>query len=90
MSNPDFTRAIVAEVVVHTGEHRASYFVCPNCGTNIRFNNAYPLSFKWKVCPNCRWQWIPADFGAGLGPHADDIAGQTNVIRVAASGRALS
>jgi transposase-like protein len=79
---------IVATVTVHTGEGRRSHFDCPNCGKTIRYTNAYPLSFQWKVCPGCRLQWIPVELlTAGIGPHADDIAGQTNLLRLASSGR---
>jgi hypothetical protein len=74
----------VATVAVHTDEGRRSRFDCPNCGKTIRFTNSYPLSFRWKVCPGCRLQWIPTGFG--LGPHADDIAGQTNTLEIAARG----
>jgi hypothetical protein len=72
-----------------TGENRASHFDCPNCGTKVRFTNAYPLSFQWKVCPKCRWQWIPLDWRSELGPHADSIVGQTNRLRLASSGRSV-
>ncbi len=80
--------SVFATVAVHTEEGRRSHFECPNCGRRISFTNAYPLSFRWKVCAGCRWQWTPAEYDS-MGPHADKIAGQTNMIRVSSLGRCV-
>jgi predicted RNA-binding Zn-ribbon protein involved in translation (DUF1610 family) len=55
-------------VTVHAGT--LSSFVCPDCGTVIKYANKYPTNFMWKVCPDCRVQWLP-DPGAELGPHRE-------------------
>jgi hypothetical protein len=36
------------------------------------------------VCPKCRLQCVPTAFH--LGPHADNIAGQTHELTIGASG----
>jgi hypothetical protein len=74
---------VEATVAVHTEAGRRSHFQCPNCGRRISYKNAFPLSFDWKVCPGCRWQWNRIDRD-GIGPAADKIVGQTNMVRVAA------
>jgi predicted RNA-binding Zn-ribbon protein involved in translation (DUF1610 family) len=72
---------VFATVAVHTDEHGVSRFKCPNCERTIRYTNSFPLAFNWKVCPGCRWQWIP-DRLTGIGPHAKTLAGQTNDLSV--------
>ena len=64
-----------------------SYFACPNCGTKIRFANKYPFGWQWKVCPDCRWQWIRT--GSGIGPHRNELpAGENRAdVPVMSSGR---
>jgi predicted RNA-binding Zn-ribbon protein involved in translation (DUF1610 family) len=73
------------DVIVEADRH--SRFGCPNCGKTIRYQNAYPLSFQWKVCPGCRLQWIPGPID--IGPRADDIAGTTQRLMLYSSGRAV-
>jgi hypothetical protein len=81
-------KPIVATVTVHTHENRRSHFACPNCDRRIVFHNAYPLTFRWKVCPGCRWMWIPVPTG-GIGPHADNIVGQTHGLTIGSIGESV-
>jgi len=72
-----------------TIDNGSSWFMCPNpdCRRKIRYQNAYPLGFMWKVCGGCRLQWVPAP-GSEHGPHRSDLeVGTTLYLDVFSSGR---
>jgi predicted RNA-binding Zn-ribbon protein involved in translation (DUF1610 family) len=65
-----------------------SYFTCPNCGDQIKFDNKYPYGWSWKVCPSCRWQWVRT--GGGIGPHRNDLTEEHHAdVPVMSSGRPI-